>query len=391
MANATIRDARAGFAIYLRASEGVDLDEINAKLEKSGHSRIAQRTLTHYRNLVKAGFNRYISINRFDVARASRAYENMSSLSRYRYRSVDQPVYIQFSKHARVCEMNGQLTAIGDVGAMIEFSGESDIAELRHFRPLRGGSILLDLAPAGPQVSGTIVDIDLKSSSPTVEVEYAQLLSLDMIAESRVLLTTPFLVRILASDDEHPTIDVVGRRLHHVFELIEGLRAVMNEAGRHCKDGIYAAPPVVKEIRVSSPAVLILQLPPELIYLMPWPLIGGGLYLLPRLRKSWYEGTIQKKFGKLVDKEGEHLDAETRLKEIEIRRLEREDLLREELVERVRTEIRESEISAEHLRQVIDAYAVPSWRAIEQSDIREIEVEERIDDDIDSEDSENED
>ena len=78
MANAKTRDARAGFAIYLKSSEGITLDAINARLESSGYGTIAQRTLTHYRNLVKAGFDRYISINRFDVARASRAYENMS-------------------------------------------------------------------------------------------------------------------------------------------------------------------------------------------------------------------------------------------------------------------------------------------------------------------------
>ena len=76
MANATTRDARAGFAMYLQSSEGITLDVINARLEASGYGAIAQRTLTHYRKLVSAGFNRYISINRFDVARASsRAYE----------------------------------------------------------------------------------------------------------------------------------------------------------------------------------------------------------------------------------------------------------------------------------------------------------------------------
>ena len=140
MANATTRDARAGFAIYLQSAEGVTLDEINSRLEASGYGAIAQRTLTHYRNLVKAGFDRYISINRFDVARASRAYENMSTLSRYRYRSTDQEVSVLFSRSSCLLEAQGKLVESSDVGAVIEFSDEDILEELQRFGPgsLRG-------------------------------------------------------------------------------------------------------------------------------------------------------------------------------------------------------------------------------------------------------------
>ena len=70
MANATPRDTRAGFDIYQSADGAISLDDLNARLARAGYGPVARRTLTHYRHLVEAGYNRYIAINRFDVARA---------------------------------------------------------------------------------------------------------------------------------------------------------------------------------------------------------------------------------------------------------------------------------------------------------------------------------
>ena len=122
MANATTRDARAGFAIYVQSSGGITLDAINARLEASGYGAIAQRTLTHYRNLVKAGFDRYISINRFDVARASRAYENMSTLSRYRYRITHQDPLTRFARLRRSSGESIPMTALTGLSGPVRAS-----------------------------------------------------------------------------------------------------------------------------------------------------------------------------------------------------------------------------------------------------------------------------
>lgn len=149
---------------------------------------------------------------------------------------------------------------------------------------------------------------------------------------------------------------------------------------------IYAAPPIVKEMRLSSPAALLLQMPPELLYLMSGPIIGG-LYLLPKIadiRKSWHEGTNTKKLGKLIPKAEHKLDLEIRIKEIELQAREREDELSQEISARVRQQIRKSTITDEHLRAIIDAHALPTLRAIEQSDIREIDIAGDASDGLDS-------
>lgn len=374
MANAKPRDSRAGFAIYLQSSDGIQLDQMNAKLKRAGYGPIKQRTLTHYRNLVKAGFNRYISINRFDVARASRAYENLSSLARYRYRATDQNAHMTFAKNTRIIEVNGRMIEAGDVGAVVSFTEEEEIELLRSLAPRSGDPVSLRIQEATHLIYGAVVDIDLASLPIVAEVEYGRLVSLDALVADTALPAMPFLLRVLASDDDSPTIDVVGRRLHHVFDLLEGLRAVLNEVGRHCDSPLYAAPPIVDEMRLSSPATLLLQMPPELLYLMSWPIIGGGLYLLPKaveMRKTWHEGTMIKRTGK---KQSYGLDLENQLKEIEVRTRESEEKLRQEILDRVRQQIRESNITDSHLREIIDAYVVPAFRAIRQSDIREIDI-----------------
>ena len=376
MANATTRDARAGFAIYRQDSDGISLDQVNARLKKSGFGPIAQRTLAHYRNLVRAGFNRYISINRFDVARSSRAYENLSSLGRYRYHRTYRSVDVLFAKNARILETRGHIVEVGDVGAILEFVDDEIVESLHAFRPRAGDSVSLRRTGTEIAIDGSVMDIDFKRVPILVEIEYDRLISLDEFIAGILLATHPTWIRISADDNGSPTLDMVGRRLHYFFDLLEGLRAVLNEAGRQCDREVYAAPPIIQELRLASPALLLLQLPPELVLLMPWTLLSG-LYLLPKtveMRKSWHEGTNLKKLGSLIDKAGATLDAEVRLQELEVRSKEREESLRDEVIDRVRSQFRESTISERHLREIIDAYVLTPFRTIETSDIREINV-----------------
>lgn len=388
MANAKPRDSRAGFEIYLQSSDGIQLDQINAKLKRAGYGPIRQRTLTHYRNLVKAGFNRYISINRFDVARASRAYENLSSLGRYRYHRTYRTVDILFAKNTRLMKARGHIIEVGDVGAILEFTDDDAIEDLTTFRPRAGDPVSLNHNATAIAIEGSVIDIDLNRLPIVAEIGYDRLVSVEGFITSPALATTPVWIRIQADEVTSPTLDIVGRHLHYFFDLLEGLRAVFNEAGRLCDRRLYASPPTIQELRLASPALLLLQLPPELVLLMPWTILGG-LYLLPKtmeMRKTWHEGTTIKKTGTmidkagdLIDKAGDILDTEVRLKELELRSKEREDSLHQEVVDRLRNQIRESKISDDQLSEIIDAYVLPPFRTIEASDIQRIETVDGVD------------
>ena len=365
MANATTRDARAGFAIYLQSPEGITLEAINARLEASGYGAIAQRTLTHYRKLVSAGFNRYISINRFDVASASRAYENMSSLGRYRYRPTRQEISIIFAKGGRFFEASGYVVEVGDVGAMIEFSEEHQIADIQRFKPSRGDRVILSYAGSIEASTGVVVDSDLKGAPVLIEIEHARLTSVAEIDDVPSLRTTSFRFRLVTASDDIITIDVLGRRLQHFFDLLEGVRALLNEAVRQSDAHVYAAPPVVIEIRLASPAVLLLQVPPELVAIVSWSLLCG--ILTTTMRKKWHEGTLIRKQGGLVD-------AEIERKELDLLSDRQEYEFRTELINNVRERLPRTTISDEQIVKMLDAHVLPSSRALARTDIREIDV-----------------
>ncbi len=67
MANATYRDCRAGFDVFRRYGGSIARDDLNVELVEAGYGVVSDRTFGHYRKLLRSGFDRYISINRFDI------------------------------------------------------------------------------------------------------------------------------------------------------------------------------------------------------------------------------------------------------------------------------------------------------------------------------------
>ena len=366
MANANYRDARAGFAIYFGKPGGISIEELNELLQADGYGPIAQRTMTHYKNLVAAGFNRYISINRFDVARASRAYDNMSNLSRYKYRRTNQDVTVIFTKRAEILEVRGKLVETSDVGAIVEFSDENGIEELKNFSPNTRDRVVLYNSKLEKEINGVVLTCDTLSQPILVEFEYERLISIseteDTVSQSSQLVR----FNLFSEEENSVRIDVIGRRLYYFFELLEGIRALYNEAGSQSKDSNYAPPPIVSEINVASPATLILQFPPELIALVSWPLL-----LVPReivsVRKTWHEGTQHKKEAQLADVKRRTIESGNDSEQ-------HEESLTSEIVINTRIQLPESRISTEKLRKFVHTYFLPPYRDLARSDVREIEA-----------------
>lgn len=127
MPNATPEDTRAGFELYRSMQPPVDHALLNARLTAAGYGTVAKRTFEHYGKLVREGYNRYIAINRFDVARASRAYENASAMARYRYLDANVGVRVVFMGANRLFEALGRATLVSDPGAVIEFSAPETV------------------------------------------------------------------------------------------------------------------------------------------------------------------------------------------------------------------------------------------------------------------------
>jgi len=134
MPNASPADVRAGWNIFRKDPE-LSLEEINARLQAQGRKPIANRSLQHYRSLLRNGFDRYVPINRFDVARAAKPFEGLSALPRYFYYGVTVSVWFRYTRDGKQHEVAATAERVGEVGAVLVLDGTSDIDTLRRSHP----------------------------------------------------------------------------------------------------------------------------------------------------------------------------------------------------------------------------------------------------------------
>ena len=287
MPNASSDATRAGFEIYRALPQPVDHGQLNTELAKAGFDPISARTFNHYGKLVKAGYNRYLSINRFDVARASRAYENASATSRYRYQNTNIRVRLRLATSNRTIDTIGRITQIGEPGAVVEFTGDSAVRNLHTTRPRVGDELSLELSRTGRVLGGRVADIFFATRRCVVEVEFATLASMsdlvpvsdgtdsagsaDSLGNSFRTVRSPAPQSIqftlqasagVASAEPAPTADLTGRRLYYLLELLEGARALVNRVSLASEDGGYAAPPTLHRLQAQSAISMTVDVPP---------------------------------------------------------------------------------------------------------------------------------
>lgn len=370
MANASPRDTRAGFDLYRSAGGTITLEDLNQKLSDAGYGPVAKRTLDHYRKLVEAGYTRYISINRFDVARAAAPFENASAKGRYDYRGANLGVNVVFAKSSRLFEASGRATEIGEVGAIIEFAESEVVDGLGQMKPQAGDMVTIRYLEAGRSTSGRVIEVDLKNEPALVEVEYARLLSIADIGVGNELPVADTHFVLSGPEDQVQTLDLVGRRLYLFFELVEGVRALSNSASARQPEPAYAPPPVLKRLSVASPADLLVELVPQVTSILPLGLIAIVLRMawdFPAKRKEWLEGTGLAKQNALTD-------LEIQMKELELQTKQQEAALRSEMIERVRAAFPTSDLAEEEAAQAIDDFVLPPLRALGRSGVVSLEA-----------------
>ena len=365
MVNAKPRDTRAGFDLYCQAGREPTLAELNENLTQLGYGPIRQRTLTHYRNLRRAGFNRYISINRFDVARASRAYENLSSLGRYPYRKVDLTVRVRIIKSGRLLDVHGRATSVGDVGASIQLSGQV-VRDLNSFKPRTRNLVVLEYIDVQEIILGVLVDIDRSDTHAMIEVEYTGLSSVATVREYEPVSTKQFTFTISSEDLKPKTIDTIGRNLYYFFDLLEGVRALTNEAGQSRRESYYISPPILKELSLASPITITINLSVELVNVIPWALVSVYLVSqIARIRKLWFEGTTVSVSNELLRD----------VIQIESERIsQQEQQLTQEIRDRVRSIVQEMGLSDRQIEELVERHVLPSLKGLGTNGVNSIRI-----------------
>ncbi|MEJ7765323.1 MAG: hypothetical protein WKF86_07495 [Acidimicrobiales bacterium] len=351
------------------------MEALNSELVEAGYGPIAERTFTHYKSLLEAGFNRYVSINRFDVARAAAAYENASARGRYAYVEADLGVRVIFAKANKLVETFGRATEVGEVGAMLRFEEPEVIDGLRQLKPQPGDMVTVRYLEAGRTAGGRVVEADVKATPVTIEIEFAQLLSIASLEGGTPLPMVDVRFVLISADADDQTVDVMGRRLHHFFELVEGLRAVSNRAGAQQPDPVYAEPPVLRSLMVASPPDLIIAIAEQVTALIPWALIGGALKTVaafPEKRKQWYEGTAQKLTNQLKQHDLREKELALEQKKLEVAQAEQEANLRTAVLVQIRSAFPLSDLSDAEALQHIDEFVVPSLRALGRAGVEGI-------------------
>lgn len=138
---------------------------------------IHERSLRHYGNLLRAGYDRYVSVNRFDVASASRAYENSSALGRYQYLPAHVGVRMTLARDGDLMEVIGTTERLGDVGAQLVFDNPGDAIGLEKAKLHSNQMVRLDFLDPARSTAARVIEVDISADRASVEVEFARLQS----------------------------------------------------------------------------------------------------------------------------------------------------------------------------------------------------------------------
>lgn len=365
--NASPRDTRAGYGIFLAAGGAIELADLNARLVAAGYGPVAPRTYRHYGNLLRAGYDRYISINRFDVARAAKPYENSSASSRYSYRASDLGVSVLFDRSGHLVEAFGRATEIGDAGCLVTFADAETIDGLGRLRPPPGSPVTARFLETGRVTNGRVVEVDLLSRPAVVELEFTRLVSIvdTGAGEALPLVDRAFLLR--GRDDVDQTLELVNRRLYNFMELLEGVRALANRAGATQPDPVYAPPPVLTRLTVASPAVLAVRTAEVVGRLLPYgpaAAVLGAAWRIPALRQEWYETRSAE------DSQLTLLDIEAR--RIELDNGEHEAALAQGVLRAVRESFPLSSLAEDEIVRLIDEHVLRPLRALGRDGVTEV-------------------
>jgi hypothetical protein len=376
MANATPRDARAGYTIYTQAGGYISLDALNRRLGMAGYGPVSPRMLGHYRRLREAGFDHYISINRFDLARAAVPYEDLGASPRYPYASANEGVRLLLASGNRLVEASGTAELVSESGAVIRLTDPEYAAGLVEQRVQSGSQVVATFLESGWTFEGRVFDVDLVSSPPVIEIQYEHLVSLATIEHVEALSTSPFGVRLRGHESDGLTTDIVGRRLYLFFEAVEEARFLANTAGQAAVTPRYVPPAIVDRLSVASPAELLLQVPEVIKALFPFGAVGAllaAIWALPEKRKSWHEGSVAK-----ANAAKARLDVEVRLREENLQRLQiaidraREDLVKQ-VVDAVQVRFPDAKIDRQELERLARRRLVPSLMALAAAGVTSVE------------------
>ncbi|MHB1980329.1 MAG: hypothetical protein ACYCOS_01235 [Sulfobacillus sp.] len=282
------------------------------------------------------------------------------------------------AKRNRLYEAIGTAVEIGDTGATLRFEDKAYIENLRRLKPQPGSVVTVHFLDTDRASTARLVDPPiLVDKKLFMDVEYMRLLSLATVTSDVTLAkTVEVRYRLITDSSESLTIDLVGRRLYHFFELLEGARSLANASKPQEGKREYTAPFVLKSLTVRSPMSVVAQLYPvveELIGVM------GALVALAKVaasvRRDIANADLAERQIALTDRQIELTETEIELSRLDLEIKKGEDRVIRDLITRTREASPECKLTDTQLRDFVRKHLIPPATKLGESGVDNISAE----------------
>ncbi len=258
MANATPAAARTGWQLFRLSGFQDDLKTINGRLHEAGYGPVSKRMHNHYRSLAAAGYDHYVPINRFDIARASEPFEGDSATNRYSYVDSRRPLTLTFIRDGHPVEVQGQSRLLSEIGLTVNITGKGRVAGLRQLGARPGEYVAMDMPGPDESLHGRLIgppEFGEEKALAILDIEFTRLHSVTEFSDFEPLASSQWNLKLAAEDGGALGADVFGRRIYYLLELVEISRSMVNEvlASEAQAAKVRATPPGIERLEMDSP------------------------------------------------------------------------------------------------------------------------------------------
>lgn len=303
MPNATPGAARVGWELYRLSGFTAVRDELIEQLEQAGFGTVSDRMYKHYRSLAAAGYDHYVSINRFDIARAAQPFEHEAASNRYVYRPVSRTVRLTVVRAGEPYGVMSQTERVSEAGALLVVNDPPTVAGIRDARLRTGEHVQLDFldppATVHARIAAEVEIVDNEPASATIEVEFSRLRPVSEFTSATPMDADHMVVRLAARDDGPVPLDVVGRRVFYLFEALEIARSLVNEVivTEATSSELFAQPLEVERLSMQSPIEVLTYGAPAVVTVLgsAWAILRGATALAQQVQDARLTGAQVKR------------------------------------------------------------------------------------------------
>lgn len=255
--SARYEDSAMGWAIYRKHDGAISLDELNQALQARGFRPVANRSMSHYRKLMRLGYDEYVSMNRLDLRHASESVFDIIDRSRYEdvETQIEATLHIPTARKLEVLVVAGVLTRVSE--GFATFRAADKIEDLgKASRSTKYNRGVLTFATTGIERAVEIAEAIEIDDSVEVLLTFRSLLSADVLFPDRVGRSSRSRLTLGLGDD--PTLHEIVLSIHRSFDLFESLRGLvetlLTEIPENDERPILPAPRV-QSLHIGSPMI----------------------------------------------------------------------------------------------------------------------------------------